>query len=124
MHVLKKKSNKKNNDQYWTSFLKEISNLPDVETDYYETFKNLLYLEEYYSKDSIENTLRTREIKILSNGNGNSFKIMLNIEDDFCFLEKGSTFDVYKKGSIVKHAFKIIELRFDRIIVEAVYPVR
>ncbi|XP_043472679.1 putative helicase mov-10-B.1 [Leptopilina heterotoma] len=121
--VLKNNSNKKNNDQFWTSFLKKISNLPDVETDYYETFKNLLYLEEFYNNETLESTSKAKTIRILFNEKQNNFKIMLNIEDDLCFLKKGSTFDVYKEGSIVKHPLKITEIHFDRIIVEAVYPV-
>ncbi|XP_051168911.1 putative helicase mov-10-B.1 [Leptopilina boulardi] len=119
------KTNKSNVvDKFWTTFIKKLHLIDEIEEcDYFSMLTNLLYLEECYNNESLENTLKMQKIKILSTDKSHCFMIILNIEEDFCFLKKETCVDVRKEGNSIKYPLKIIEIHFNHILVEPVYPV-
>lgn len=119
-------------ENFWINFIKELPNIKNItELDYCNTFKNLLYLEECYSNDSLEDISKKKQVKILKTGKNTQFRIKLNnIEEEFSFLKRQLIVEVKKveNNNLKKNCFtislllKIIDINTDDdfIIVETI----
>ncbi|XP_051168910.1 putative helicase mov-10-B.2 [Leptopilina boulardi] len=116
----------KTNDKFWTCFIKKLPEINDIdECDFFEMFKKLLYLEECYSNDSLDNNLKKKNIRISGANKDGHFTICLNKndDDDLSFLKEGNNVDVQKIETrfkiVQKHSFEIIKVSPRAIILEA-----
>ncbi|XP_043472685.1 putative helicase mov-10-B.1 [Leptopilina heterotoma] len=110
----------------WATFLEVIKNLKDFDDDnYFSTLSNLLYLEECFDNNSIDDVKKKEKVKLYYTFKESYFKINLkNIEKELCFLKVDSFVEVqnvkmFPKGKaknnkievdVEKHSFIVTEV--------------
>ncbi|XP_043473647.1 putative helicase mov-10-B.1 [Leptopilina heterotoma] len=85
-----------NSANKWTTFLEKIKNLKDFDDDnYFSTLRNLLYLEECFDNNSIDDVKKKEIVKICYKKEESHFKINLKkIDKELCFLTENSVIEV------------------------------
>lgn len=92
-------------EEGWINFIKILPNLKDVdESSYFNNFIKLLYLEECYDNNALDDTSKKTKVKILSTNEDSIYKIKLkNLKEELCHLKKESIVTVQTEKNFRLH---------------------